>query len=132
MPLPEKPQQFNTMQTAQTLQQKHCVPCEGGVDPLRAEQLQYYLPAVPEWTLIEDRMIKREFSFKNFKEALDFVNRVGQLAEGEGHHPDIFLHDYRKVTITLMTHAIQGLFDNDFIMAVKINNLYLDGKTTAE
>lgn len=120
------------MQTAQTLQQKHCVPCEGGVEPLRGEKLQYYLPAVPEWTLVEDRMIKREFTFKNFSEALAFVNRVGELAESEGHHPDILLHDYRHVTITLMTHKIQGLYDNDFILAVKINNLYLNGRTTAE
>jgi 4a-hydroxytetrahydrobiopterin dehydratase len=118
------------MSDAAGLAQKHCIPCEGGVDPLRGEKLQYYLPAVPEWTLVDERMLERDFSFKDFKEALAFVNKVGALAEQEQHHPDIFLHNWRKVKITLTTHKIKGLFDNDFVMAVKINNLFLNGKTT--
>jgi 4a-hydroxytetrahydrobiopterin dehydratase len=112
------------MQPASELIKKHCVPCEGGVEPLKGEKLQYYLPAVPEWTLVQEIKIERDFALKDFKEALEFVNRVGRLAEDEGHHPDIFLHNWRKVKITLMTHKINGLFDNDFIMAVKLNSLY--------
>lgn len=108
----------------QSLLQKHCVPCEGGVEPLKGEKLQYYLPAVPEWTLVDEIKIERDFAFKDFKEAMQFVNNVADLAEEEQHHPDIFLHNWRKVKITLMTHKIKGLFDNDFIMAAKINNIF--------
>jgi 4a-hydroxytetrahydrobiopterin dehydratase len=107
-----------------SLAAKHCVPCERGVEALKGEKLQYYLPAVPEWTLIDEIKIERDFVFKNFKEAMVFVNIVAELAESEGHHPDIFLHNWRKVKITLMTHKIKGLYDNDFIMAVKINNIF--------
>lgn len=110
--------------TTSELIQKHCVPCEGGVDPIKGEKLNYYLPAVPEWTLIDEMKIERDFAFKDFKEALEFVNKVGDLAEKEQHHPDIFLHNWRKVKISLMTHKIKGLFDNDFIMAAKINNIF--------
>ena len=106
------------------LSKKHCVPCEGGVEPLKGEKLQYYLPAVPEWTLVDEIKLEREFSFKNFKAAMEFVNNVADLAEAEGHHPDIYLHNWRKVRITLTTHKIKGLFDNDFIMAVKINTIF--------
>lgn len=112
------------MQQAADLLKKHCIPCEGGVEPLKGERLQYYLPAVPEWMLVEEIKLEREFSFKNFTEAMAFVNSVADLAEAEGHHPDMFLHNWRKVKITLMTHKIKGLFDNDFIMAVKINNIF--------
>ena len=109
---------------AKQLLSKRCVPCEGGVEPLKGEKLQYYLPAVPEWALIDEVKIEREFSFTDFKAAMKFVNTVADLAESEQHHPDIFLHNWRKVTITLMTYKIKGLFDNDFIMAAKINQLY--------
>ena len=73
--------------------------------------------------LLELMRIQRKFEFKNFKEALEFVNKVGRLAESENHHPDIFIHNYRKVTITLTTHAIKGLSENDFIIAAKLNQL---------
>lgn len=112
------------MTDAGTLAKKHCVPCEGGVEPLKGDKLTYYLPAVPEWTLVDEMKLERDFSFKNFAEAMDFVNSVAKLAEEEQHHPDILLHNWRKVKITLMTHKIKGLFDNDFIMAVKINNIF--------
>ncbi len=106
-----------------TLLQKKCVPCEGGTDPLKGEKLQALLPAVPDWTIHEEVQISKEFKFKNFKEVLSFVNKVGELAEPEGHHPDINLHNWNKVTITLSTHAIKGLSENDFIMAVKIDQI---------
>lgn len=102
---------------------KKCVPCEGGVDPLKGEKLQALLPAIPDWQVYNEERIEKDFTFKNFKEALSFVNKVGELAESEGHHPDIFLHNWKKVKITLMTHAIKGLSENDFIMAVKIDQL---------
>lgn len=117
------------MTNAKNLAQKHCVPCGGGVEPLKGEKLQYYLPAVPEWVLVKEQMLERDFALRNFKEAMALVNRIADLAEEEGHHPDIFLHNWRKVKITLMTHKIKGLFDNDFIMAVKINNLYRNSVT---
>ncbi len=110
--------------TTSDLIKKHCVPCEGGVDPIKGEKLQYYLPAIPEWSLIDEMKIERDFSFKDFKETMTFVNEVAKLAEEEQHHPDIFLHNWNKVKISLMTHKIKGLFDNDFIMAVKINNIF--------
>lgn|SRR3989338_2328017 len=107
-----------------SLDQKHCVPCEGGVAPLAGEELNNYLKAVPNWQLDGDKKkIRREFTFKNFKDALAFINKVGAIAEDEQHHPDIFLHDYKLVTINLWTHAIGGLSENDFILAAKIDNL---------
>jgi len=106
-----------------SLIQKHCVPCEGGTLPLTKNEYSQYLPDVPGWTVINEKKLEKDFSFKNFKEALDFVNKVGDIAEQEGHHPDIFLHNWRKVQISLTTHAIKGLSENDFILAAKIDAL---------
>ena len=75
------------------------------------------------WMLIEDKELEKNYVFKDFKDALNFVNEVGKIAEAEGHHPDINLHDYKKVTIRLSTHAISGLSENDFILASKIDGL---------
>lgn len=118
-----------------SLTQKHCVPCEGGTAPLTAPEIEKYLSVLQnEWQLAEAEdeasgatvfKIEYEFAFKNFKEALAFINKVGGIAEAEGHHPDLFLHDYKKVTVLLWTHAIKGLSENDFIMAAKIEQLYL-------
>lgn len=100
-----------------------CVPCEGGTKPLTKEEANPYLEEVKNWQLEEDdKKIERKFKFKDFKEALDFVNKVGEIAEQEGHHPDIEL-GYGKVEIELWTHAIGGLSVNDFILAAKINKL---------
>ena len=104
------------------MSQRKCVPCEGGMPPLDEKVILDHLGAVHGWTLEADS-ITRDFTFKDFKEALAFVNKVGALAEVEGHHPDISLHNYKKVTIALTTHAAKGLTDNDFIMAAKINLL---------
>lgn len=104
------------------LASKKCVPCEGGIDPFTAEQAAPYLAAVPGWSMAQDSLsIHRDYTFKDFAEALAFVNKVGAIAESEGHHPDINL-GWGKVGLTLMTHAIKGLSENDFILAYKIDN----------
>ncbi|MES2930975.1 MAG: 4a-hydroxytetrahydrobiopterin dehydratase [Patescibacteria group bacterium] len=107
------------------LTQQKCVPCEGGTEPMTkadAEAMREY--HVKDWILSADaKNISRKFEFKDFAEALDFVNKVGVIAETEGHHPDIHLADYKFVTVDLSTHAIGGLSQNDFIVAAKINVL---------
>jgi 4a-hydroxytetrahydrobiopterin dehydratase len=105
-----------------SLTEKKCVPCEGGILPFTREKAEEYLKMVEGWNLI-DGSIEREFQLKNFKEALAFINKVGNLAESEGHHPDVLLHSYRKVKLTLSTHVIRGLSLNDFILAAKIDML---------
>lgn len=104
-----------------SLLDKKCVPCEGGMPPLTAEQMQPFLAEIHGWTAQNNLRITKEYSFKNFKEALAFINKIGSIAESEGHHPDIHLHDYKKVGIVLTTHAIGGLSENDFILAAKID-----------
>ncbi len=105
------------------LTSQKCVPCEGGVKPLTPEGYAPHLAQVKGWTVLKDKEIQKEYKFKNFKEALGFVNKVGAIAEAEGHHPDIFLHNWNTVQITLSTHSIGGLSLNDFIVAAKIDNL---------
>ena len=110
------------------LTKKACVACEGGAPPLQGQELHTYLEEVEDWTLVkpEDggtQRIQKKFEFKNFREALAFVNKVGEIAEAEGHHPDIHLVSYKNVVIELYTHAIGGLSENDFIVAAKINAL---------
>ena len=104
--------------------EKKCVPCKGGVQPLRKEQIQEYLGQLSSaWEVKDDKKITRKFKFKNFKEAMVFVNKVAELAEQEGHHPDIRIFGYRNVGIELTTHSIGGLSENDFILAAKIEQL---------
>lgn len=105
------------------LSSKKCVPCEGGMPPLLREEAERLLSQTLGWKIADDKKILREFSFKNFKEAMIFVNRVADLAEEEGHHPDIMIHGWNKVRLELSTHAIGGLSENDFIVAAKINDL---------
>ena len=102
---------------------KKCVPCEGGTPPLEAEEIKNYLPELKEgWEVLEDKKITKEFKFKNFREALEFVNKVANIAESEGHHPDITIH-YNRVDIVTWTHSIHGLSENDFILAAKIDTI---------
>ncbi len=103
---------------------KHCVPCESGSPPLSNEKEDEMLMEVQSWLLIRDgtHKIRRQFKFKNFKEAIKFVNKAAEIAEEEGHHPDIYIF-YNKVQLDLFTHAVGGLSENDFIMAAKINAL---------
>ena len=106
-----------------TLAKKQCVPCQGGIPPLTRDEAEEYLEQVSEWTLSEDaKMIRRTFKFKNFVSALDFVNRVGDLAEQEGHHPDITF-GWGYAAVTFYTHKLKGLHENDFIMAAKTDGL---------
>ena len=103
------------------LTKKNCVPCEGWMSPLTADKYNVLLVETPEWKLSDGKQISRNFKFKNFKEALLFVNKVGEIAETEGHHPDISLYNWNMVQLALTTHAIQGLSENDFILAAKID-----------
>jgi len=102
------------------LENKKCVPCEGGIKSLKGDKLRLYIEQISNWQIIEDHHIIKKFKFPDFKKALDFVNKVGELAEQENHHPDILL-GWGKVEITLFTHAIDGLSENDFIVAKKID-----------
>jgi 4a-hydroxytetrahydrobiopterin dehydratase len=107
------------------LRELKCVPCRGGIPPLSDEEVAALKPQVGEWEIIEVDGIKRlqrAFKFKNFAEALNFTNQVGELAEVEDHHPAI-LTEWGKVTVTWWTHKIRGLHQNDFIMAAKTDVL---------
>ncbi|HEY6765304.1 MAG TPA: 4a-hydroxytetrahydrobiopterin dehydratase [Candidatus Sulfotelmatobacter sp.] len=104
------------------LADKQCVPCRGGVPPLKGKELGEMLKNVPRWQTVDEHHLTREFKFPDFKQALDFVNKVGTVAEEQGHHPDILLA-WGKAGITLWTHKIDGLTESDFIMAAKIDRL---------
>lgn len=102
---------------------KKCVPCEGGTKPITKEESQKYLAEVPGWAVIEDgKKISKEFIFPDFLQAIKFIDKIAEVAEQEGHHPDLHIF-YNKVQIELWTHAIGGLSENDFILAAKINNI---------
>lgn len=101
-----------------------CVPCEGGIPALTRREFTPFLSQIKEWQVLDDKKIEREFLFKDFAEALKFVNACGEIAEREGHHPDLLLHSWNKVKVTLYTHAIGGLSMNDFVLAAKIDKLH--------
>lgn len=103
---------------------RHCVACEGGTPPMAPTAAESYLPKVPGWRLVSGERLKiaRDFKFKDFAEAMAFVNKVADIAEAEGHHPDIHV-SWNKVRLELVTHAIGGLSENDFIMGAKINEV---------
>jgi 4a-hydroxytetrahydrobiopterin dehydratase len=105
------------------LANKTCVPCRGGVPPLKGQELKKLHEQVPNWQVSNEHHLTREFKFPDFRTALDFVNNVGELAEQQGHHPDIVLK-WGSVGITLWTHKIDGLTESDFIMAAKIDQLH--------
>jgi 4a-hydroxytetrahydrobiopterin dehydratase len=108
---------------SETLLQKTCTPCRGGVPPLTRGEAEGFLVQAPEWALQDDaRRMERMFRFKNFREALTFIGKVGELAETEGHHPDISF-GWGYATVSLRTKKIKGLHENDFIMAAKIDRL---------
>jgi 4a-hydroxytetrahydrobiopterin dehydratase len=105
------------------LAQKECVPCKGGVPPLKGDELNRLSQQLdPGWRVIAEHHLEREFKFQDFRAALDFTNRVGQLAEQQNHHPDIYLA-WGKVKLTLWTHKIDGLTESDFVFAAKVNKL---------
>ena len=101
------------------LAKKTCIPCRGGVPPLKGAQLEDLQDKLKnDWKIIDEHHLEKEYSFKNFKEALDFTVKVGELAENQDHHPDIFL-TWGKVKVTIWTHKIDGLTESDFIFAAK-------------
>lgn len=112
------------VETSEQLSCKKCVPCEGGVEKYSLRQAEEQLSTLEGWHLVSDgQRIRKDWVVEHFKAGMDFFNRVTELAEGEGHHPDLHLEGYRKVRIELWTHAIGGLSQNDFILAAKINLL---------
>jgi 4a-hydroxytetrahydrobiopterin dehydratase len=104
------------------LASKSCVPCRGGVPALRGTELQNLQKQVPEWAVVQEHHLRRVFTFPDFVSALAFVNKVGDIAEKEGHHPDIYLA-WGKVEITIWTHKIDGLTESDFVLAAKIDKI---------
>lgn len=114
------------------LTKKHCIPCESGDPSLPDEKEDELKVQTPGWSLLRDpsassgqvsaHKLRRQFKFKDFLSAIDFVNKVAKIAESEGHHPDIYIF-YNKVQLDLFTHAVGGLSENDFIMASKVDKL---------
>ena len=107
----------------ENLHNKKCIPCKKGTEPFTEAEAQKYLQILQApWRLVENHHLEREFHFQNFVQALAFTNQIGAIAEAEGHHPDIFL-GWGKVIVTLWTHKIHGLSENDFILAAKIDTI---------
>ncbi|MDB3888959.1 4a-hydroxytetrahydrobiopterin dehydratase [Candidatus Pelagibacter sp.] len=109
------------------LLKKKCVPCEGGAIPFDTLEIHKYQKKVDGWDVIKNKretyLLEKNFKFKNFEESLNFINEVGKISETEGHHPDIlFGWGFAKINIT--THAIEGLSENDFILAAKIDQIF--------
>jgi 4a-hydroxytetrahydrobiopterin dehydratase len=105
-----------------SLADKKCIPCRGGVPPLQGEELDRLAKEVPGWKVVDGHHIEKQFTFPDFKSALDFVNKAGAIAEEEGHHPDLFL-SWGKVGVKTWTHKIDGLTESDFILAAKVDRL---------
>jgi 4a-hydroxytetrahydrobiopterin dehydratase len=104
------------------LASRKCVPCHGGVPRLRGVELAKFASHVPAWEVVEEHHLRRRWEFTNFRDALALVNRVGEVAEGEGHHPDISF-GWGYCDVTIYTHAIDGLSESDFILAAKLERL---------
>ena len=104
------------------LADRTCVPCRGGVPPLEGVELEELSRQVPGWEVVGGHHLRREFRFRNFQEALDFVNRVGELAEEQSHHPDIDF-GWGRAVVTIFTHKIDGLTESDFVLAAKVDRL---------
>lgn len=105
------------------LAERACVPCKGDTPPLKGAALQDLAGKLAGgWHVIQEHHLEKDYSFKNFREALDFTNRIGELAESQGHHPDIYL-GWGKVKLTIWTHKVNGLTESDFILAAKADLL---------
>jgi len=104
------------------LAERECVPCRGGVPPMKGAEIRPLLNQLANWEAVGEHHLRKEYRFKNFRESLDFVNRVGVLAENQGHHPDICF-GWGKAEITIWTHKIDGLTESDFVLAAKIDKL---------
>jgi 4a-hydroxytetrahydrobiopterin dehydratase len=122
-----------TTATAQELVKQHCKPCEGGVEPMEEREIAEQLRQLPGWRLDGDsKRIRKDWVVKDFDAALEFFRQVAELANAEDHHPDLHLTGYRNVAIELSTHAIDGLSENDFILAAKIDQLPVELKKPAK
>ncbi len=107
------------------LSQRECIPCKGGVPPLEGAELRMFQELLGgDWQVVNGHHLEKLFRFKNFREALAFTNRVGELAEEQGHHPDLCL-GWGRVQVTIYTHKIDGLHESDFVLAAKIDTLPL-------
>ena len=105
------------------LAEKECAPCKGGTQPLKGNDLANLATQLGQgWRVLNEHHLEREYKFKDFRQALDFTNKVGELAEAQQHHPDIYLA-WGKVKLTLWTHTIDGLSESDFVFAAKVNEL---------
>src|SRR6266436_3050709 len=105
------------------LAEKECVPCKGGMAPLKGKELQQLANQLNAgWQVRNEQQLEKEYKFKDFREALEFTNKVGELAESQGHHPDIYL-SWGKVKLTVWTHKIDGLTESDFVLAAKADKL---------
>jgi Pterin-4a-carbinolamine dehydratase len=102
------------------LSSKQCVPCRGGVPPLANDEIKPLLSQLEGWEVIDEHHLRKVYRFSNFREALAFVNKIGELAEDQGHHPDICF-GWGQAEITIWTHKINGLTESDFILAAKID-----------
>ncbi len=113
------------------LASKHCVPCRGGVPPLKGEALRPYAEQLPDWKIVDEHHLLKTFAFPDFRSALEFVNRVGEIAEAEGHHPDLYL-TWGRVDVKTYTHKIEGLTESDFILAAKVDRAFAESRARAE
>ena len=104
------------------LASRNCVPCRGGMPPLKGEEISKLSSELQGWQVVSEHHLKKSYKFKDFREALAFVDQVGNLAETEGHHPDISF-GWGWAEITLWTHKIDGLSESDFILAAKVDQL---------
>jgi 4a-hydroxytetrahydrobiopterin dehydratase len=106
------------------LASKHCVPCRGGVPPLAGDELKTLAGRLGGgWAVVDGHHLDKTFTFDDFRQALAFTNRVGEIAEAEGHHPDVYLA-WGKVRLTIWTHKVDGLTESDFILAAKADEAY--------
>ncbi|HXK06738.1 MAG TPA: 4a-hydroxytetrahydrobiopterin dehydratase [Verrucomicrobiae bacterium] len=105
-----------------SLAEKHCVPCRGGVPPLKGEALEQLKSQLPGWQVVDEHHLLKTYSFPDFRTALDFVNKAGAIAEAEGHHPDLLL-SWGRVEAKIWTHKVNGLTESDFILAAKLDEI---------
>lgn len=118
------------IQAVDQLVAKKCKPCEGGVDPCTLPEAEEQLNSLSGWYVSHDgQRIRKDWTVKHFMAGIDFFNRVADVAESDGHHPDLHIEGYRNLSIELWTHAIGGLSENDFILAAKIDQLPIEEKS---
>ena len=104
------------------LAERECIPCRGGVPSLKSDEIREFSEQLKEWQVIDEHHLQKAYGFKDFRESLDFVNRVGELAEQQGHHPDICF-GWGKAEVSIWTHKVNGLTESDFVLAAKIDRL---------